>query len=44
MPDCKWFNDDYCVNDQCPCRADWCPVAGEYWEVCRWYEEVEDDG
>ena len=40
MADCKWMYDEICVNDQCPMRADFCPVA-DIEGVCR-YEERED--
>ena len=40
MADCKWMQDEICVNDQCPMCADYCPVV-DYEGVCR-YEERED--
>ena len=35
--ECKYCLDEFCVNDQCPMCADYCPVAA-YPDVCR-YEE-----
>lgn len=32
--DCDWFEDEFCVNSDCPAVADYCPVA-EYPEMCR---------
>ena len=40
MGDCKWMQDEICVNADCPMRADYCPVV-DYPGVCR-YEERED--
>ena len=37
MADCKWMQDEICVNADCPMRADYCPVV-DYPGVCR-YEE-----
>lgn len=34
---CKWEQDEFCVNADCPCCADWCPVF-EISGVCR-YED-----
>ena len=35
--DCKYYQDDFCVNAASPCVADWCPCA-EYPELCRYYQ------
>lgn len=37
MSECKYCLDEICVNDQCPMRADYCPVV-DYPDVCR-YED-----
>lgn len=42
MKDCKWCHCEFCVNDACPAVADYCPVAGEYWELCKFYEQEEE--
>ena len=39
MPDCKWMQDEVCVNADCPMRADFCPVP-DIPGVCR-FEERE---
>lgn len=26
MADCKWCHDEFCTNDKCPMRGDYCPV------------------
>lgn len=38
---CKWYNDEFCTNDQSPCVADYCPVV-EYPELCKFREVAED--
>ena len=40
MVDCKWMQDEICVNDQCPMCADYCPVP-DVEGVCR-HEERGD--
>lgn len=35
---CKHYQDEFCVNPDCPHRADYCPV-GEFQEVCKYSEE-----
>lgn len=42
MADCKWMQDEICVNADCPMVADYCPVA-DFEGVCR-YEERRSDG
>ena len=39
MPDCKYCQDEVCVNADCPMRADFCPVP-DIPGVCR-FEERE---
>ena len=39
MPDCKYCQDEICVNADCPMRADFCPVPNIP-GVCR-FEERE---
>ena len=43
MADCKWMQDEMCVNDKCPLCADYCPVP-DVEGVCRHEERTEDDG
>lgn len=31
---CKYYKDEFCVNTDCPYRADYCPVTQNY-ETCR---------
>ena len=40
MDDCKWMQDEVCVNADCPMCCDFCPVA-DVPGVCR-FEERED--
>ena len=40
LDDCKWMQDEVCVNADCPACADYCPVAN-YPGVCK-YEERGD--
>lgn len=40
MPDCKWMQDEICVNADCPMCADYCPVA-DVPGVCRFEEREE---
>ena len=40
MAECKWCVDEMCVNDECPMRADYCPVPNDA-GVCR-YEDREE--
>ena len=42
MADCKWMQDEICVNADCPMCCDYCPVA-DYEGVCRYEERGEDD-
>lgn len=37
MTECKWMQDEICVNADCPVCCDYCPVA-DYEGVCR-YED-----
>ena len=39
--ECKWMQDEICVNADCPMCADFCPVV-DVAGVCR-YEEREED-
>lgn len=42
MNNCKWEQDEFCVNDKCPYVADFCPCS-EFQEICKYYEsEVEE--
>ena len=37
MPDCKYCQDEVCVNADCPMRADYC-TAADVPGVCRFEE------
>lgn len=37
---CKWEQDDFCVNADCPYVADFCPCS-EFQEICK-YCETDD--
>ena len=37
---CKYCKDEFCVNDQCPMRADYCPVPDTP-GVCKHEERIE---
>ena len=37
MTDCKYCQDEICVNADCPMRADFCPVV-DFPGVCRFEE------
>ena len=39
---CRYNKDEFCVNDQCPMCADYCPVAQNP-GVCKYEELVEDE-
>lgn len=43
MADCKWMQDEICVNADCPMRADYCPVPNDP-GVCRYDEREGCDG
>ena len=38
--DCKWMQDEICVNSECPMFADHCPVT-DVDGVCRFEEREE---
>ena len=40
---CKYYYDEFCVNDKCPYCADYCPVT-EYPEICKYAEVGADNG
>lgn len=42
MPDCKWMQDEVCVNADCPMCADYCPVVDNP-GVCRYEERGNSD-
>lgn len=42
MADCKWMQDEVCVNADCPMCADYCPVAN-FNGVCRYEELGQED-
>ena len=37
---CKYCKDEFCVNAECPMRADYCPVP-DITGVCRYEERVK---
>ena len=40
MTDCKYCQDEICVNSECPMCADFCPVV-DFPGVCRFEEREE---
>lgn len=40
---CKFNKDEICVNADCLACADYCPCS-EYEEICKYYEESENNG
>ena len=42
MDDCKWMQDEVCVNSECPMCADFCPVP-DIPGVCRFEEREESE-
>ena len=42
MAECKYYYDEFCVNDKCPLCADYCPVVDTE-NVCKWEERIEDN-
>ena len=41
LMDCKWLQDEICVNADCPMCADFCPVV-DVPGVCRFEEREEE--
>lgn len=41
MAECKWCYDEFCTNDKCPMRADYCPVPNDE-GVCRYEERISE--
>ena len=39
---CKWMDDEMCVNDKSPVCADYCPVA-DHQELCKYAEEKKKE-
>ena len=39
---CKHYHEEFCTNDQCPMRADYCPVPDSH-GVCKYEELIEDE-
>ena len=42
MPDCKWCQDEVCVNADCPLCADYCPLIATP-GVCRFEERSGEE-
>lgn len=38
--ECKYNQDEFCINDQCPMCADYCPVP-DIEGVCKYEERVD---
>lgn len=38
MEGCKWYKDEFCVNADSPCVADYCPCT-EYFNLCKYYSD-----
>lgn len=43
MADCKYYYEEFCVNDKCPMCADYCPVA-DIPDICKWEDRSDSDG
>ena len=41
MAECKWMKNEFCVNHDCPMRADYCPLP-DYPGVCK-FEDRRDE-
>ena len=39
--DCKYYHDEFCVNANSPCVADYCPCV-EYPGLCKYYKSLQD--
>lgn len=42
IDECKWMQDEVCVNADCPACADYCPVANTP-GVCKYEERGNND-
>lgn len=42
MTECKWCQDEFCVNDKCPMVADYCPVP-DIPDVCKHEERTQKE-
>lgn len=42
IDECKWMQDEVCVNADCPACADYCPVANTP-DVCTYEERGNSD-
>lgn len=42
MDKCKWLHNEFCVNSDCPMRAEYCPVP-DYPGVCKYEERMDDE-
>ena len=42
MINCKWLNNEFCTNPDCPMRADYCPVP-DYPGVCRFEDRIDEE-
>ena len=42
MADCKWMQDEICVNADCPACCDYCPVA-YFPGICRFEERAGEE-
>lgn len=38
---CKWEQDEFCVNADCPYVADFCPCY-EYSDICKYFEAKDE--
>jgi len=40
---CKWYIDEFCTNENCPCLADFCPVQqDDYVTICKYFESESE--
>jgi hypothetical protein len=40
--DCKYCQDEVCVNADCPLVTEYCPLQNDPY-VCRWEERIESN-
>ena len=40
--DCKYYYEEFCVNNKCPMCADYCPVPDTP-DVCKWEDRSGED-
>lgn len=43
MKNCVFIRCEICTNEECPMYDEYCPVAGEFYEMCTYYEADENE-